>query len=61
MIFNQRSLLTLFMVAIFLVPAIIMARGNHCVAQKSPTKMAVDAGSYHDKTHPANEKDNMNG
>lgn len=44
MICNQRPLLIFFFAAVAILPAAVLAQGNHCVAQKSPVKMAVAAG-----------------
>jgi mono/diheme cytochrome c family protein len=44
MIVNQSGLLILLIAGAFLLPAGLLAQGNHCVAQKSPKKMAVEAG-----------------
>jgi mono/diheme cytochrome c family protein len=41
---NQNKLLLLFVAAAILAPAGLLAQDNHCVAQKSPKKMAVEAG-----------------
>ena len=44
MIWNQRPLLNFFFIAFTILPVAILAQDNHCVAQKSPIKMAVAAG-----------------
>jgi mono/diheme cytochrome c family protein len=44
MISNQRQLLILFFIGALINPAILLAQANHCVAQKSPLKMSMEAG-----------------
>ncbi len=45
MIINQKTLLILFFAAAFIRPAAVSAQeANHCVAQKSPLKMSMEAG-----------------
>jgi mono/diheme cytochrome c family protein len=41
---KPNTLLLLFIAGPVLMPAGLRAQGNHCVAQKSPKKMAVEAG-----------------
>ena len=41
---NQKRRLLLFIAGNFLIQAGILAQENHCVARKSPKKMAVEAG-----------------
>ena len=41
---KPNKLLLLFIAGSILMPAGLLAQGNHCVAQKSPKKMAVEAG-----------------
>ncbi|MDP4249280.1 MAG: cytochrome c [Bacteroidota bacterium] len=44
MISNHRTLLIAFFTVAAFIPVVVLAQGNHCVAQKSPMKMAVAAG-----------------
>jgi mono/diheme cytochrome c family protein len=41
---SSTRLLKFFIAMAFMAPAGAWAQGNHCVAQKSPRKMAVEAG-----------------
>lgn len=41
---NRKKQLLLFMAGMIFIPAGLLAQGNHCAAQKSPKKMAVEAG-----------------
>ena len=40
---NRKRQLLLFMAGMIVIPTGLLAQGNHCAAQKSPKKMAVDS------------------